>query len=178
MTSRIDFASLATLALAVAWFANAAPAQQAAPEHHMSKPSAGFTRLSPLVGEWEGQSPDGKAVHVSYQLVSGGTALLERLQTGTDPEMVTVYAPDGDRVAVTHFCSAGNQPQMETGPLGADAKDFSFEFIRATNLAAPTAGHMHHLTVSLVDDTHFTEEWTWEENGSAHTALFHFTRKA
>ena len=169
---------LATLALAAAWLAAPAAAQQPAPDHHAMKPSKGFSQLTPLVGEWEGQTPDGKPVRASYRIVSGGTALLEDLRMGGEPEMVTVYHPDGDRVAVTHFCSSGNQPQMETAPITGDAKQFSFEFVRATNLASPSDGHMHHLTVTLVHKDHFTEEWTWQEGGAGHAALFHFTRKA
>jgi len=144
----------------------------------MMKPSKGFAQLTPLAGEWEGQTPDGKAVGLSYQVVSGGTALLERLHMGGEPEMVTVYTPDGDRLAVTHFCSAGNQPQMQTGPITGDVKQFSFAFVRATNLASPAEGHMHHLTVTLVDPTHLTQEWTWQENGQAHAELFRFARKS
>jgi len=169
--------SLATLALVAAGLAAPAAAQQPAPEHHAIKASKGFSQLTPLVGEWEGQSPDGKAVRASYRIVSGGAALLEELRMGADPEMVTVYHPDGDRVAVTHFCSSGNQPQMQTAAITGDAKQFSFDFVRATNLGSPADGHMHHLTVTLVDKDHFTEEWTWQEGGMAHPALFRFTRK-
>ena len=42
----------------------------------------------------------------------------------------------------------------------------------------PATGHLHHLTVTLQDREHFTQEWTWQEKGKAHTEVFHFTRKA
>ncbi len=170
--------SLTTLALAAAGLAAPAAAQQAAPEHHMPKPSRGFAQLTPLAGEWDGKSPDGKTMHVSYQVVSGGNALLERLQMGTEPEMLTVYAPDGDRIAVTHFCSAGNEPQMQTTPIASDVKQFSFDFVHASNLASPTEGHMHHLTLTIPDRDHLTQEWTWQENGQSRTMAFQFTRKS
>jgi len=178
--------SLAAVALSAAWLAAPAAAQQAAPapapapapEHHGMKPSKGFTQLGSLVGEWEGQTPDGKAMRLSYQLVSGGTALLEKLQMGAEPEMLTVYTPDGDRVAMTHFCSTGNQPQMQSGPITDETKQFSFGFVRATNLANAAAGHMHHLTVTLVDRDHMTQEWTWQEGSKAQPMLFKFARKA
>lgn len=167
---------LTTLAFAVAAVTAPAHAQQA--EHHPMKSSRGFAQLTPLAGEWEGKSPDGKAMRLSYQVVSGGHALLERLQMGTEPEMVTVYAPDGDRVAVTHYCSAGNQPQMSTAPITTDVKQFAFTFVRASNLGSATEGHMHHLTLKLVDATHLTQEWTWQENGQGRTMAFQFTRKS
>ena len=164
--------TVVTLTLALAWFALPAAAQE-----HAMQPSKGFEQLKPLLGEWDGQAAGGKAVHASYQLVSGGTALLERLGMGSEPEMVTVYTADGDRLAVTHFCSAGNQPQMQTAAVTSPTTEFSFSFVRATNLASPSAGHMHHLTVALQDHDHFTEAWTWSEKGAEHTEIFHFTRK-
>ena len=92
-------------------------------------------------------------------------------------EMVTVYTPDGDRLAVTHYCSAGNQPQMRTALVTGELKQFSFAFVRATNLSSPATGHMHHLTVTLEDRDHFAQEWTWQEKGEAHSQVFRFTRK-
>ena len=166
--------TVVTLTLAAAWLAAPAAAQ----EHPAMQPSKGFEQIRPLIGEWDGQAPGGKAVHASYQLVSGGTALLERLSMGGEPEMVTVYTPDGDRLAVTHYCSAGNQPQMQTAPVTGPTAEFSFSFVRATNLASSTAGHMHHLTVALQDRDHFSEAWTWSEKGTDHTEVFHFTRKS
>ena len=142
------------------------------------KPSPAFEQLKPLVGDWDGQNPAGAPVHVSYQIVSAGTALLERLRPSDEEEMVTVYTPDGGRLAVTHFCSAGNQPQMRTGPVTDQSKQFSFAFVRATNLASPATGHMHHLTVTLQDRDHFAQEWTWRENGKVHSEVFRFTRKS
>ncbi len=166
--------TLAVVAAATVGLTATAVAQM----EHSFKPSPAFSQLTPLAGEWEGQTAAGKTITASYQVVSGGTALLERLRTADEPEMVTVYTPDGDHVAVTHFCSSGNQPQMRTAALGGDAKTFSFTFLRATNLPTPATGHMHHLTVTLQDKDHFTQEWTWQEQGKAHTESFRFTRKA
>ena len=147
-----------------------------APEH-VGKPSKGFEQLKSLVGEWEGNSGSGMISRVSYQLASGGTALLERLKTGDEPEMLTVYTPDGDRLAVTHFCSAGNQPQMRTAPITGEVKQLSFGFVRATNLASLSEGHMDHLVVTLQGKDHFTQEWTWSQEGKTKTEAIHFTRK-
>ena len=171
-TKQLVYVAVAyALAASLAW-AQSKPA----PEHSM-KPSPGFEQLKSLVGEWEGKTGSGVTSRISYQLASGGTALLERLQTGDEPEMVTVYTADGDRLGVTHFCSAGNQPQMRTAPIGGETKQFSFAFVRATNLADANAGHMDHLRVTLQDHDHFTQEWTWKENGKSKTEVFHFTRK-
>ncbi len=37
---------------------------------------------------------------------------------------------------------------------------------------------MHHLTLKLVDPTHLTQEWTWQENGQTHATIFQFARKS
>jgi hypothetical protein len=146
---------------------------------HTPVKSAGLEQLKSLAGEWDGTNAGGKAVHVIYQVVSNGDDLLERLDSTDASEMVTMYSADGDRIAVTHYCSAGNQPQMQTAPIAGAAKQFVFNFVRATNLASPAAGHMGKLVVIIQDHDHFTQEWTWFEGGKpAHTELFRFTRKS
>src|SRR5690348_11474986 len=74
-----------------------------------AKPAIGFDQLKSLVGEWEGKSASGQPVHIIYQLVSGGTALMERLRPANEPEMMTMYTADGNRVAATHYCSTNTQ---------------------------------------------------------------------
>jgi hypothetical protein len=143
------------------------------------KTNASFEQLKSLAGEWEGASAEGNPVLLEYQVVSNGTALMERLHAAGDVEMVTMYSPDGPRVAVTHYCSSGNQPQMHTAALAAPAQKFTFDFVRATNLESPAAGHMGKLVLTVQDHDHLTQEWSWMENGKvAHRQVFHFTRKS
>jgi len=139
--------------------------------------NAGFEKLKTLVGEWEGKAQDGTRVNVSYRLVSNGTALMETLHPTGESEMVTVYTADGDRVDVTHYCNANNQPRMRTAPVSGSPQKLDFSFVGATNLASPTAGHMHHLAVTLTDNVHFSQTWTWRENGKDKTESFLFFRK-
>jgi len=76
--------------------------------------NAGFEKLKTLIGQWEATTPSGTHGTVKYELVSDGSAILERI--GGDEhaamDMVTVYHPDGARLVMTHYCSAGNQPRM------------------------------------------------------------------
>lgn len=44
------------------------------------KAISGFDQLKVLAGDWVGTTSEGKSGHVSYQVVSAGSALLERLQ--------------------------------------------------------------------------------------------------
>lgn len=142
-----------------------------------AKPVAGFDRLKTLVGTWESKSPEGESFTSTIRLVSNGTALEETFQNTKDNQMVTLYSPDGDRVAVTHYCSAGNQPRMETKTMTGDQKEFDFTFSGITNLETPASGHMHHLVIKIADNDHFSEQWTWRENGKDRVESFQFTRK-
>lgn len=139
--------------------------------------NAGFDKMKTLAGEWETSDPGGKQTRVSYRLVSDGTALLETIHPPDESEMISVYHPDGDRLAMTHYCDMGNQPRMETGAVSGDPKELSFAYIGATNLPSPDAGHMHHLTLAFQDNDHVTATWTWRENGKDQSHVFQLTRK-
>jgi hypothetical protein len=149
-----------------------------AQEPQKSTSNAGFDVMKSLAGNWEGATPDGKALHVSYSVVSNGSAVMERRSEGGAVEMVTLYSANGNRVVVTHYCSAGNQPQMQTAPLSGSPQRLSFIFVRATNLASQAAGHMIGLGLTFVDNDHLIQAWTWSEAGKASTEVDHLTRKS
>jgi len=142
-----------------------------------AKPTSGFAQLIPLVGEWEGTSGNGSPVKLTYTLVSNGTALMERMEPSKEAKMITMYSADGDRIVVTHYCSAGNQPQMQTAALSGPTKKFDFTLVRVTGLRSPEEGHMVRLVLMMVDKDHLTQEWTFEQNGKAQSDVFRYTRK-
>jgi hypothetical protein len=113
----------------------------------------------------------------TIRLVSNGTAIEETLQSADATQMVTLYTPDGNRLAMTHYCSAGNQPRMQTTVITGDEKKFEFSFAGITNLMSSDSGHMRQLMIQIADGDHFTEQWTWRENGKDRTETFHFTRR-
>lgn len=142
-----------------------------------TKPNAGFALLKPLVGDWQGKSINGKPVTISYALVSDGSALMEKLGAAHESEMVTIYHPDGDSLMMTHYCSVHNQPRMRAGKVPPDSKRIAFDFVDATNLTAPDAGHMHRLVVTFKDRDHFVQEWTWKEKDMEKVEVFTLERK-
>jgi hypothetical protein len=142
-----------------------------------AKPARGFDRLKTLVGTWESASPQGGILTNTIRLVSNGSALEETFQSSEDDQMVTLYTADGDRLALTHYCAAGNQPRMETLAITGDPKEFDFSFTGITNLMNPNSGHMHHLLIQIADQDHFTEQWTWRENGKDRIHTIQFTRR-
>jgi hypothetical protein len=123
-----------------------------------------YARLRTLTGEWEADTSMGKS-HLTYELIAGGTALVERESIGNMHAMETVYHLDGSRLMLTHYCMAGNQPRMQARVFNPDNGELRFEFLDATNLASPAAGHMHNATFHFVDEKHLVTEWQFFENG-------------
>jgi hypothetical protein len=138
--------------------------------------SPAFERLKALVGEWEGKNQSGP-VKITYTLVSGGSALMERLQPANEPEMITMYSADGDRILVTHYCSQGNQPQMQTAAMKAKAAKYSFALVRVSGMKSPEEGHMVGLVLTLVDRDHLTQEWKYLDKGKTAAEVFEYRRK-
>jgi hypothetical protein len=162
---------VAILAIALAFAA--VPAKAQAP----AKYSEGFDRLATLVGEWEALDENGKPMTSIFRMVSNHTALEETFQTAQDDQMVTLYSPDGSRVALTHYCSAGNQPRMESQAITGPTDEFVFSFTGATNLASADDSHMHRLVLQIDDPNHFSETWTFRAKGKDTKRTFNFARK-
>ena len=139
--------------------------------------NATFQRMKALVGDWKGTSREGKSVTVSYTLVSDGSALMERLKptgpNGEVEEMISMYAPDGDGVMMTHYCSMHNQPRMRA--VAAEGGPVAFTYVDATNLASPDSPHMDHVTLNITADK-LAEEWTYKAGGKAQSDVFSYTR--
>ncbi len=132
--------------------------------------------MTDLVGEWQGKNEKGEDMTVTYELVSNGSVVLERMSSENEPSMVTVYHLDGKQLMMTHYCSAKNQPRMRA-QFGKDEKVLRFTFLDATNLSKPTDGHMHQLAITFQDEDHITQEWTWRQNDEDHVVGFELERK-
>jgi hypothetical protein len=151
----------------------------ASQEMHMAaRTTPAFDQLKSLAGQWEGTTPDGKKVQVSYELISNGSVLMERLHPGNEPDMITMYSLDGDRILVTHYCSMGNQPTMQTAASLAANGKLDFTFLRLAGAKSPDEGHMAALTVSMPDKNHLVQTWTFDDHGKTMTENFTYTRKA
>ena len=123
-----------------------------------------FDKLKTLAGHWEATTDKGKG-SATFQVVSGGTALLERTYMPGEKEMITVYHLDGNRLLLTHYCEAGNQPRMQATSFDPKTNEIDFNFLDATNLASPEAGHMHHVVIKLQGPSELAENWTFNQGG-------------
>ena len=120
----------------------------------------GFDKLKSLSGTWVSEM-QGETETETYKLVSNGSAVMS--DTSHDG-MVSMFAIDGNRLLMTHYCGAGNQPRM-IGSFSPDGKTLTFDFLDATNLASPQSGHMQHAVFTFADADHYTEDWTWAKDG-------------
>ena len=116
-----------------------------------------FDKLKSLNGTWEGKASNGQTVQVDNRTTSGGSAIMSEIKGYED--MVSMIHMDGDRVLMTHYCGAGNQPRF-TASLSPDGKIVTFDYLDATNLSAQPA-HMQHVVFTVPDANHHSEDWTF-----------------
>jgi hypothetical protein len=141
-----------------------------------SAAAAGFERLKALAGTWQGESDMGKA-QATYEVIANGSVVLERITMDRHGTMVTAYHLDGDKLELTHYCMAGNQPSMVAKSINPATGEIVFDFASISNLTDPNAGYMHNASFQLADNNHFTAAWTFYENGKAKfTATLRYTR--
>jgi hypothetical protein len=127
-------------------------------------------RFKSMAGSWQGKSTSGGASEVTYQIVGGGTAVMAESHMASE-SMTSMFYVDKDRLLMTHFCPSGNQPRM-VATISPDLKVITFDFLDATNLPGPQAGHMHRAVYLFTDAGHYSEEWTWKEEGK--DTKFHY----
>jgi hypothetical protein len=130
-----------------------------------------FETMKSLAGEWKGTGPEGTPVAITYEVVSGGTAVLETL---ANPPMLTTYYLDGENLMLTHYCMANNQPRMKAGTQ--QGKTIEFRFVDATNLKSAEAGHMQDMVLTVEDANNIQQQWTWSEKGKTSTHSFKLER--
>jgi hypothetical protein len=133
-----------------------------------------FEELKSLEGSWEGKAPDGQTVQVAYRVTGNGSAVMSEIKGHAD--MISMFNLDGDRLLMTHYCGAGNQPRM-VASTSPDGKTLTFDFLDATNLASPDDGHMTRLVLSMPDANHHTEEWIYSDHGKQEKEVFELWRK-
>jgi hypothetical protein len=132
-----------------------------------------FHQLAGLEGRWVGKGSQGQPVEVTFRMTAGGSALMSEIHGEGHEDMITMFHMDGDRLIMTHYCGAGNQPRMKI--VSADSKSVSFEFFDGTNIA-PGAGHMQHVTFAQPDADHHTEDWVFLDHGKEMKELFTLER--
>jgi hypothetical protein len=122
-----------------------------------------FEQLKALAGSWEG-TLDGQSLQVSMRVTSKGNALLHEMKGSGPDDPITLFHLDGERLLLTHYCDAGNQPRM-VATISPDGKTIVFDFVDATNLLSSQMGHMQRVTFTFIDSDHHTEKWEFAMAG-------------
>ena len=150
------FICLAVLAIALTFFTSQLYAGDKATKQ--------FEKIKSLEGEWRGTGED--EVKVSYEVVSNGSAVIERMKKKSEPNMITMYHLDGDQLMMTHYCSAMNQPRMRANISNDNDDVIDFTMFDITNCPNPADGHMKKLVMTIKDDKHIAHQWTFAAAGN------------
>lgn len=135
-----------------------------------------FNAIKNLPGTWEQQTADGHTLQVTFKVVSGGSAVMSEISDFKEDMISMIHLDGPNRLLLTHYCAAGNQPRMEA-TVFPDGKVITFRYVDATNLATPDAAHMKQMVLTLIDDSHHTEQWSFAGEGKDHTETFDLHRK-
>ena len=133
-----------------------------------------FDLLKGLEGNWAGKNSQGQpSLQVTFRMTAGGSALMSEIHGHGPENMITMFHMDGDRLLMTHYCGAGNQPRMKV--IASDPKSVTFEFFDGTNIG-PGDGHMQRVTFTLPDADHHSEEWVFLDHGKEMKEVFTLAR--
>ena len=147
------------LALLTAAAASAAPV--APPDD-----KAAFEQLKSLAGTWRGHSDcqGAKTAKVEYRVISGGSTVMETLNPGTKMEMVSMYHLDREgELVMTHYCSAGNQPQMEYDAKHSSAGTVVLKF-DGGDVNPKKDMHVHNGTIRILGKNKIESDWSaWKD---------------
>ncbi|HWC16504.1 MAG TPA: hypothetical protein VG498_05795 [Terriglobales bacterium] len=143
--------------------------------------NAAFSRIKSLAGEWQSVGLKGEHSRLSYEVVSGGTAVMERFTSDALPknsgEMVTIYYIDKGELVLTHYCIAHNQPHLRATRYDSQTGELDFDFVSGGNISSGNEGHMHSAQLRFIDDDHISSEWRYMEARSPKfTERAQFTR--
>lgn len=131
---------------------------------------AAFARIKSLAGDWESNGPQGEHSRISVQIISGGSAVMERFSSDMLPpnagEMVTIYYIDGGDLVLSHYCIAHNQPHLRATHYDSQTGELDFDFVNGGNISSGNEGHMHNMKLHFIDDQHYSGEWEFMQDKS------------
>ena len=127
---------------------------------------AAFDRFRALEGTWRGESTKGWKEDITFKTIAGGSAVMETSFDAHPGEtMATMIHLNGDRLDLTHYCVAGNQPHLRATAFEEGGSLVTFTFVDAGNLPTRDQGHMDKAVFRFEDADHVTARWTWYQNG-------------
>src|SRR6187402_2672485 len=89
-----------------------------------------FQQLKGLAGNWSGPigAATGPKGSIRYEVISGGSVVMEILFPGEPHEMRSMYHLDKGELIMTHYCSGGTQPHMRLSKTASTPDKLVFDF--------------------------------------------------
>lgn len=113
-----------------------------------------------------GRSTKGWQEVINFKTIAQGSVVHESsFDAHPNETMATMYYLDGTRLLLTHYCVSKTQPRLQASSFEDGGRKVTFTFLDATSLPSRDKGHMDKVIISFVDDTHFTSQWTWYQDG-------------
>jgi len=156
-----------TLIALIIWIILAATANAAERAVTPDDAKAIFARLKKLEGAWTARSTKGWTERNTYEVAGKGSVVINRSVFEGEPNdgMMTTFFLDVDRLLLTHYCEARNQPTLVATTIDDATRRVVFRFVSGTNMKSRDTGHMHSHAIEFVDDDHLRSSWSWYGDG-------------
>lgn len=140
-----------------------------------------FAHMKTLAGKWKASMPSApdQVVPITWEVASGGHALMEKLFDGQPHEMVSLYYLEGENLDMAHYCSLGNRPHLRLDRARSTRDDLHFDFVNGTDIDPKKDNHIHSLRLQWKDTHTIVASWIgWNEGVAQPPTEFVLTRKA
>jgi len=125
-----------------------------------------FERLKKFEGKWMGRSTKGWEEAITFKTIAQGSVVHESsFDAHPNETMATMYYLDGKRLLLTHYCVSKTQPRLQATAFDDGGRKVTFTFLDGANLPSRDKGHMDKVVINFIDDSHFTSQWTWYQDG-------------
>jgi len=107
---------------------------------------AAFQKLKGLAGNWSGPigSATGPKGTIRYEVISGGSVVMEVLFPGEPHEMRSMYHLDKADLIMTDYCSGGTQPHMRFSKTASTPDKLVFDFDGGTSFDVNKDAFIHN----------------------------------
>ncbi len=143
--------------------------------------SAEFERLKGLAGTWKGITTEMNGekwdATVEYSVTSNGSAVVEKLFSGTSHEMVSVYYDKKGKPSMTHYCGLANRPQLSL--VSSNDHEIQFVFSNSNDIDPAKEMHMHALKLTFDGKDKLVQDWKLFKDGTeAGSTIIALTRQS
>ena len=126
-----------------------------------------FERFKSHAGAWKGKSTKGWEDTISVRVIAGNSVVMvTSFDAHPGETMATMISLDGDRLLLTHYCVAKNQPRLIATAFDATTNTVTFEYVDATGIRSRDEGHMDKMVLQFLGPDRYRSRWTWYSKGS------------